>query len=410
MALNAKNIKKILLLSTFAIVLFWAVQNLSQVIAAGRYVLNLASPFLIGLAVAFVLSVPIELIERAFTRPRKNGRPLCTRGTRWLRPVSLLLSGAFVVALIGFVLLMVIPQLIDTVRLLADAIIAYLPKTQEWFNQLDLYLADYPEYQEMVRDLVPSWQNIVNTVASWLTGLAGTALSSSVGAATTIFNGVFDTFLTIVFAIYVSVQKERLARQCKQLLYAFLPERWVDRTIEVARLTHDTFFSFVTVQCTEATILGALCFIGMTIFRFPHALPITVMLWITALIPIFGALISTILGAFLILVINPIQALWFVLFIIVLQQIESNLIYPRVVSASPIGLPAIWVLLAVTVGGSLMGVLGMLVAVPTTSVVYTLVKRSMHARLEQRHIDAAKIWRGRSGAERVQPNRGGKRK
>ena len=195
------------------------------------------------------------------------------------------------------------------------------------------------------------------------------------------------------------MQKEKLGRQCKQMLYAFLPERRVDQIISVASLTHDTFFSFVTVQCTEATILGGLCFVGMTIFRFPYALPISVMLWITALIPIFGALLSTVVGAFLILVVNPMQAVWFVLFILVLQQIEGNLIYPRVVSASAVGLPAIWVLLAVTLGGSLMGILGMLIAVPTTSVIYTLVQRAMRARLREKRIDPVKLKCPRADAK-----------
>lgn len=399
MELNSKNIKKILLLSSFAIVLFWGVQNLPSVVRAGQYMMNLASPFLIGLAVAFVLSVPIELIERFLKRVRIKGRPLVRPGARWVRPVSLIASIALIVALIVFVLLMVIPQLINAVGLLADSIMTYLPKTQEWFEQLNVYLAGYPEYQEIVNSVLPSWNNIVNTLVAWLKGIAGVALSSSVGAATTIFNGVFSAFLTAVFAIYVSVQKEKLGRQCKQMLYAFLPERRVDQIISVASLTHDTFFSFVTVQCTEATILGGLCFVGMTIFRFPYALPISVMLWITALIPIFGALLSTVVGAFLILVVNPMQAVWFVLFILVLQQIEGNLIYPRVVSASAVGLPAIWVLLAVTLGGSLMGILGMLIAVPTTSVIYTLVQRAMRARLREKRIDPVKLKCPRADAK-----------
>lgn len=391
MDLNSKNIKKILLLATFAIVLFWGVQNLPSVVGAGQYMMGLASPFLIGLAVAFVLSVPIELIERLLHKPLRGGKPLCAGFEKAVRPFSLIASIAIIVALVVFVLLMVIPQLIKAVGLLADGIVTYLPKTQVWFEQLEQYLADYPQYQEILNQVIPSWNHIVNSLAVWLKNIAGDALSFSFGAATTIFNGVFSAFLTIVFAIYVSVQKEKLGRQSKQMLYAFLPERRVDQIISVAKLTHDTFFSFVTVQCLEATILGGLCFIGMTIFRFPYALPISAMLWITALIPIFGAIFSTIVGAFLILVVNPVQAVWFVVFILVLQQIEGNLIYPRVVSSSAVGLPPIWVLLAVTLGGSLIGVLGMLVAVPTTSVVYTLLQRAMRARLRERHIAPEKL-------------------
>ena len=181
------------------------------------------------------------------------------------------------------------------------------------------------------------------------------------------------------------LEKESLSRQCRKLIYAFLPKSFCDETLRVGSMTHKTFFSYVTIQCTEAVILGALCFVGMLIFRFPYALVISIIMTFCALIPIYGAIFSCVIGALLVLIENPMQAIGFVVFILVLQQIETNLIYPRVVSTS-INLPSMWVLLAVTVGGGLFGVVGMLTAVPITSIVYTLLGEITGKRLSLRGI------------------------
>ena len=190
----------------------------------------------------------------------------------------------------------------------------------------------------------------------------------------------------VFFAIYILLQTSTLSRQSKKLLYAFMPKRFCDDTLTVARLTHRTFFSYVTIQCTEAAILSALCFGGMLLFRFPHALVISIIMLVCALIPIYGAIISLVIGAFLVLIESPMQAIGFVVFILVLQQVETNLIYPRVVSTS-INLPSMWVLLAVTVGGGLFGIVGMLTAVPFTSIAYTLLAQETRERLIARNLN-----------------------
>ena len=214
-------------------------------------------------------------------------------------------------------------------------------------------------------------------------------LSSTVSVASSVIGGVVNFILAFTFSIYVVHQKERLGSQAKRLLYAYLPEARSDRIIEILSLSHKTFSNFITGQFTEAIILGALCFVGMSIFRFPYALMISVLVGFTALIPIVGAFIGTIVGALLIVTVSPIQALWFILFILVLQQIEGNLIYPRVVGTS-VGLPGIWVLVAVTAGGSLYGIVGMLFSVPVSSVLYCLLRETVRRRVKERGIGREK--------------------
>jgi predicted PurR-regulated permease PerM len=194
-----------------------------------------------------------------------------------------------------------------------------------------------------------------------------------------------DVIISFVFAIYVLLQTESLSRQCKKLLYAFMPKSICDKAVSIARMAHKTFFSYVTIQCTEAAILGGLCFVGMLVFRFPHALVISVIMIFCALIPIYGAIISCVVGSFLVLIESPMQAVGFVFFILVLQQLETNLIYPRVVSTS-INLPSMWVLLSVTVGGGIFGIPGMLAAVPITSITYTLLGDAANSRLTARGL------------------------
>ena len=206
-------------------------------------------------------------------------------------------------------------------------------------------------------------------------------------------SGVFDFFVSFCFAVYILTQKERLGTQARMLLYAFAPRPRADRVVEVAGLAHRTFSKFISGQCTEAVILGSLFAVAMTLCRMPYVLLISVLIAFTALIPIFGAFIGCGVGAFLILVDDPIQALWFVVLFLCLQQIEGNLIYPHVVGSS-VGLPSIWVLAAVTVGGSLMGIAGMLVMIPLASVCYSLLRATTHARLRSRGIDYRTLFPG----------------
>lgn len=392
MELNQKNIKRLLYVLTFAIVLYWGVQNIADVAGAAAWLWKVLSPFVTGLCVAFVLNVPMSAFERMFRKPRKwlKGKPLSNGWDNLVRPVSLLLSVVLILGVIVFVLTMVIPQIGVTIALLADEVVRFIPKVQGFVTWLQAQLSDYPQYQQLLSRVVPDWNQMFGQVVDFLKNFSVEAIAGSIGAASSIFSGVFDTFLMIVFSIYAVMQKEKLAVQGRRFLYAFLPERAADEVLRVASLSYKTFFTYVTVQVTEAAILASLCFIGMTIFRFPYALIISVMMFVFALIPIIGAIISCVVGAFFILMESPVQAMWFIVFILVLQQLEGNLIYPRVVSSS-FGLPPMWVLIAVTLGSSLFGMIGLLVGVPTTCVVYTLLRERMHAQLKRKQIAKEKL-------------------
>ena len=247
------------------------------------------------------------------------------------------------------------------------------------------WLEGYPEIHDAIAPMIPDLNQLASTFIAFVQRYAGIVASSLVSNVSSIFGSMTDVIISFVFAIYVLLQTESLSRQCKKMLYAFLPKSFCDDIVSIARMAHKTFFSYVTIQCTEAAILGGLCFAGMILFRFPHALVISVIMVFCALIPIYGAIISCVVGAFLVLIESPMQAVGFVAFILILQQLETNLIYPRVVSTS-INLPSMWVLLAVTVGGGIFGIVGMLTAVPITSIAYTLLGSAANRRLAARSL------------------------
>lgn len=398
MELNRKNIKTLLGILTFGIILFWCAQNFASVSQTISHIGSVISPLIAGLCIAFVINVPMGAFERFFKKKHMNGKMRCERWKSAVRPVSLLLSVLVIVIILIFVLTMIVPQIVETIAQLTEAAVRFVPQAQEFFNDLRERLTDYPDYQKVLDELVPDWYQMLGQMGTFLRNFSVDAIIGSIGAATSIFSGVINAFVAIVFAVYVVTQKETLSVQARRFIYAFFPEKAADDILHVARLSYKTFYTFVTVQCMEAAILASLCFVGMTIFRFPYAVMISVLMFVMALIPIFGAIISLVVGAFFILMVDPMKALWFVIFILVLQQVEGNLIYPRVVSSS-FGLSPMWVMVAVTLGGNLFGLAGLLVSVPTTCVIYTLVQEAMKRRLDKKQIDKRKLQHGRkSGA------------
>ena len=228
-------------------------------------------------------------------------------------------------------------------------------------------------------------ERLYTAVLNFLTSYGQTLMDTTIGVTTSIFSAAVNFVLALVFSLYVLAQKETLSRQVTKTMRALLPEKKAAWLMDLAALTNKTFSNFITGQLTEAVILGSLCFVGMVLFKMPYASVVSVLIGFTALIPIFGAFIGIIIGAFLILLISPVKAFWFVIFILVLQQIEGNLIYPRVVGKS-VGLPGIWVLAAVTVGGNAFGLVGMLLSVPVCSVLYALLRQLVHGRLEKKGL------------------------
>lgn len=372
--LNSK--KNLVEVIAFAIVLYWGLNHWKLLGDVLGRCMGIMTPFLLGGAIAFVLNVPMKFIEGHIRR-------LITGKKMLVRFVSMLLAFALAFGIIIFVIMTVIPELINTITALNKGFPAFLDNLDNWVKGLN---NTYPEITDYIASIELNWSKLSETVLDVLQSSVTNVLNSTWGVATSVIGGLTTTFLGLVFSMYILAQKEKLGKQLKKILLAYLPQKKVKQIIGVGRLTHRTFSGFIAGQCTEAVIFGLLCYLGMLIFRFPYALSISVLIGFTTLIPVLGAFLGTALGAILIMVTSPIQAVWFVIMIIVLQQIDENLIYPRVVGSS-VGLPGLWVMVAVTLGGSLMGVLGMLIFVPLVSVLYALLRGSVYMRLGRRSID-----------------------
>ena len=374
--LNKRSVKRILLIITFTVLLIWGVYNHKQLgeILLGLY--SLISPFVIGLCIAYIVNVllrPIENLWMKLLNKRKGKWP-----EKLKRPLCLLLTILLVIVIILAIVLIIMPELRDSVASLIDMIPSYAEEVQRWWVSLstflDKYSIDLPEF-----DFKPD--KLIDILKDGGTVLFNTTASVAGSIVTAVMNFV----IAFAFSIYILAQKETLKRQSMKVLTAVMKPEKLDKLLNLLRLANKTFTNFITGQLTEAVIIGVLCFIGMTIFRMPYAPAISVLVGFTALIPVFGAFIGTAVGAFLILLVKPIQAVWFVIFIIVLQQFEGNLIYPKVVGKS-VGLPGIWVLVAVTVGGNAMGVMGMLISVPLCSVLYAVSREAVNNKLKMKRI------------------------
>ena len=371
----------------FAAIAFnWALNHLTVVGGALQWIFRLIAPFLLGAAIAFIINVPMRRIEKTLFN-EKSRMPRALR-----RLTAYLLTLLIVITVIGLAFFVIIPQIGESMRTLMDQIPDAIDSAQRWLIALAEKYPDLAaqvltfDFSQFNLNLEQFAAQLADNLKNWAQGLVGfgvNAIGSVVGAVTNFFIG-------FIFSIYLLLQKEKLAGQCRQILYGLLPESAAERILEIAHLTNRTFSSFLSGQCTEAVILGTLFFISMTLLRMPYALMIGVLIAITALVPIVGAFIGCIVGAFLILIVNPMQALFFVILFLVLQQVEGNLIYPHVVGNS-VGLPSIWVLVAVTIGGKLMGVAGMLLFIPLCSVCYALFRTFIKDRLREKGVPASKL-------------------
>ena len=375
MQLSRDTKRFFLFLAFFFVALLLCVNHISAIAGWISAALSLLSPFVVGACIAFIISVPMRLFDRVLSRKGKPGKPLVKDQTR--RPLSMVLAIVLILLLLVILGSIVVPQLLDTVASLAGSVMRFVPTAQRWITEIMAWLEGYPEIHSAVAPMVPDLNQLAGSVIAFVQKYAGIVASSLVSNVSSLFGSATDVIISFVFAIYILLQTNTLSRQGKKLLYAFLPTRLCNDILMIARMAHKTFFSYVTIQCTEAVILGGLCFAGMLIFRFPYALVISVIMLFCALIPIYGAIISCVIGAFLVLIENPMQAIGFVAFILILQQLETNLIYPRVVSTS-INLPSMWVMLAVTVG--------MLTAVPICSIAYTLLAEAAKVRLTEKKL------------------------
>ena len=380
MQLDRENIRKLRGLIVFTLVILVGLLRFDVVLDAVGFLLHILFPFLLGGAIAFVLSVPMNRIDQRLFGKAKEGSKLDKASA----PLSLVITLVLVLAVLSLVVIVVLPELGSTIAMLGKTLPEKVPAL---LKKIEALFANNPNLILYIEELESSlnWDEILNQMVTFFRIGANTMLDSTISVATGIVSGVGTFFIAFVFACYILLQQTFLRRQMTKLFFAYLKEKHAQEVLRICSLTYRTFSNFLTGQCMEAVILGLMFFIAMTIFRFPFAILVGVLIAFTALIPIFGAFIGCFVGAFLILTVDPKQALFFGIMFLILQQIEGNLIYPKVVGGS-IGLPAIWVLAAVSLGGSLFGVVGMLVFIPIVSVLYTLLKENVNKRLDEKQI------------------------
>lgn len=374
MEFNKENLRQIRRLLLFAALLVLVIMYSSQVFFGIQFVYGIVKPFLYGGVIAFALNIPLKAYEEKLFK-RWKGKI----AARLKRPLCMVLSLISVILVIVLVAVTVIPQVTKTVKELGRELPAF---TEDVIRELNRLTEDYPELTEEVKKLEQieiNWDSVLENVINFLQNGAGDVISSTVSVASGIISGTVNGIIAFIFSLYILSQKERLADQGRRVISAFLPQKAALKVLEICALLYKNFSSFITGQCLEAVILGTMFFITMTIFRMPYALLVGVLIAFTALIPIVGAFIGCVVGTFLLLIDNPVQAIWFIVLFLVLQQVEGNLIYPKVVGNS-VGLPSIWVLAAVSLGGSLFGVAGMLFFIPLMSSCYALFRDSVNAR------------------------------
>jgi predicted PurR-regulated permease PerM len=381
---DKKLFRSYMLLITFAVALVLLLTKIDVLLSGLGVALGLLKPFFIGFAIAFVLNIPYTVILDGLNRMDAKGKLKKVKN-----PIAIIGAYVLCIGIIVGIFAIIIPELGRSINSLISNSEEYMDNIQGFFIWLSQF--DFSWLAEL--DL----NQILTSLKAELTAF----LNKSINALSAVFPQIFSMtasvisivanfFIAMIVSIYLLVSKEDLCRQIKKLTYAFLPRSWADECVEIVRLSSQCFTNFVTGQLMEACILGLLCFVGMTIFRFEYAFLISMMIGVSAIIPVVGAFIGTVPGVLLLLFVEPMQAIWFVVFILVLQQIEGNLIYPKVVGES-VGLPALWVLMGIVVGGGVGGVLGMLLGVPVFTIVYKLTSKITHDRLQKREIDIRKL-------------------
>ena len=382
MHIDKKLMHRIFALIAGAIIFAWLVLDTARATLLFNRIWDLIAPFVAGAGIAFIFNVPMRAIENQLEGIHKASLR---------RSIALILTLLCLVLLVMFVFELLVPQIRLTLASLAEKIPAFIDRTAK---DLMLLMEDNPELGVWIQQTFNleslDWTNIVKNVLRWLANQVSAVMGGAVNVIGNVATILVNTVISVVFALYCLSRKEVLARQCRRVLYAVLSEKRCDEIIRVTRLTNVTFSNFISGQCLEAVILGCLFAVVMAILKLPYIPLVSVIIAVTALIPVVGAFVGCILGAFFILVNDPVQALTFIAMFLILQQLENNLIYPRVVGTS-IGLPGMWVLVAVTIGGETMGIGGMLIMIPLTSVLYTLAREFTNHRLKARGIPEKKL-------------------
>lgn len=362
-----KNRKVLMVALLLVVVLFW-----SRISEALSFLTGILKPFILGGALAFILNLPLSFLEKKVFRNLKG------RGEKFKRPLSIFLSLVFVLLLILILLLTVVPEVISAFESIISSIPSLVTRVESWSN--DVLTPVLKNNPELLKSLETNWDSLLSKSLSFLKDGLSALLSSTLVAANSLISSITSFVVALIFAIYVLGDKERLERQFRSLLKAYTSKETEEYVLHVFSVLHRSFSSFISGQCLEAVILGSIFILVLSILRFPYSVMIGVVVMFSALLPIVGAFIACFFGAFIILLSSPVKALYFVVIFLIIQQLENNLIYPRVVGSS-VGLPALWVFFAVTLGGALFGVVGMLFFIPVFSAVFVLLKEDVGRRI-----------------------------
>ena len=379
---DKKTLRNIALWGFLFIAVYWVLHDAERVSSIFDEVGGLFAPFVVGAVLAFIFNVPMRSFERLLKGIKKDGLR---------RAIAVVLTLLCVAIVLAGVIMLLVPQLIITVESVEPKIVEFVGKV---VTQIESFLIENPDVQDWIIETFNLASFDLGAMAEKFIDMLGSGINTlfpqAVSAIGSLASGLFSAFVSVAFAIYALFQKETLARQGRKILYAVLPEKASDYIVRVLRLSNSTFSNFLSGQCVEVCILGTMFAITMTIFGMPYIPLISVLIAVTAFIPVVGAWVGCIVGAFLILMANPLQAVWFVIMFVILQMLENNLIYPRVVGTS-VGLSGMWVLVAITVGGEISGIAGMFLMIPLVSVVYTLFREWVNGRVAKLEIAPEKL-------------------
>ena len=367
MELNYKNIKRILLIIFLGSIIFISIQHIDSVMGFFNGVISIFSPIIAALCLAFVLNVLLTPLETKVFRFMDKSKRKFIRALK--RPICLILTYVLSFGIFALLILFIIPEIIETVTYLAEKMPAFITQTTE---SIENFLISLNIKESDIPELKIDWNAVASTVKNTLSGSSQKIVGSALNITTSVFSGVFNGIFSFVISIYVLAQKEKIGAFTRRVIDAFIPKKATMFIYHIAEKTYELFSKFIGGQLVEAVILGVLCFIGMEIFRFPNAAIISVVISATALVPVVGATIGMIVGFLLIVITSPVKAFLFIVFLLTLQQLENNLIYPKVVGKA-VGLPGVIVVSAVLVGGNVGGMFGALISVPTAAVIYTLL-------------------------------------
>lgn len=380
MELDKKNMKKIMLLIAFGILLCFGLVNLHRVPSLVGWVGYVLEPITFGVVVAYIFNALVHEIElHAFSW--FNHR--CTK--RWPKirhPVSVMVTLLIIVGIFVLVALVVVPDLVNAITKLSNIIPTFIDHLQQNYNQLS---TKFPVISEQLKNVHIDWSSLSQMLSKYTHQIASNLVSYTITWTTNLFRGFLTIILGLVIAINILLQKKILKKQMKKLLLAYLPSKFTNKTFKIFHLTNEAFAGFITGQCFGAVILGVMCFVGMTLLRFPFALLISVFVAVFSFLPFIGQFFGAFIGALIILTVSPVQAFWYIVYVIALQQLNGNLVYPKIVG-SKIGLPVLWVLIAITIGGNAFGIVGMLVSIPVFAVIQVLLRENMNGRLSKEDV------------------------